>query len=181
MKRSTKIILASLIMVLIASIGFNIHSAYINNRQRISVMSIIFSYAHSAMLNADHSRHATPILHESTGIAVGIMLLQIDTVIRSDFNILRNQDGSAAFHSAIATIGGQIIMEPVLENRIAMLDKILPHLQSLVLEMSINDDIEFPVMNTRLSYAEFIAILSRFAVDIRLEFANYNGDTQKPA
>ena len=172
MKRSTKIILASLTIVLIVSVGFNVHSAYTNNRQRISVMGIVFSYANNAVSNADHSRQGTPILHESTGIAVGFRLLDIDTVIRSDFNILRHQDGSAAFHSTIGNIGGQIIMEPVLENRIEMLDKILPHLQSFVLEMSINDDIEFPVMNTQLSYAEFIAILSRFAENIRLEFAD---------
>jgi len=63
-------------------------------------------------------------------------------------------------------------MEPVLENRIEMMDKILPHLQSPVLEMSTNDDIGFPVMDTRLSYAEFIAILSRFAENIRLEFTD---------
>ena len=172
MKRNTKIMLTSLTIILIVSIGFNVHSAYINNRQRISVMRIIFSYASNARSNADHSRQEAPILHEGTGIAVGFRLLDIDTVIRSDFNILRHQDGSAAFHSTIATIGGQIIMEPVLENRIEMMDKILPHLQSFIHEMSTNDDIELPVMDTRLSYAEFIAILSRFAENIRLEFTD---------
>ena len=101
MKRSTKIMLTSLTIILIASLGFNMHNAYINNRRRISVMGIIFSYAHNAMSNADHSRQVTPTLHEGTGIAVGFRLLEIDTVIRSDFNILRHQDGSAAFHCFI--------------------------------------------------------------------------------
>jgi len=179
MKRSVKIILVSLIVALIASVGFNVHSAYINYRQRISTMQIVLSYASGALSYADHLMHGTSVVHENAGFGFAIMLLEIDTVMRSDFKIMRNIDGrdTFPFPGHLALIGDRIILEPVLENRIEMMQKTLPHLQSLVLELSIYDYIEFPIIhtplvNTRLPYADFITIISRFVENIRAELAD---------